>query len=467
MKKTAIFLSLAMLACSVSCSENKTELSVAPDSSSQSSQSTSDGEKTHITIALAESYDTWVGWQHAWEEIEKLNAGDGPYYVEVIHYEFDEDDHYGDSSVSRLSMDILAGKAPDVISASPFQLDKFRRNGYLTDLYPLMDSDVGMNREDFLDSVIDSVDIDGEINVIYPAFTVHTAAAKTELVGADSENWTIQQAIDAYNSFGGDFLAENYTKYDIRHYFFNGVMMDSIDCRAHTCDLNSALVPVLDFLIGLPPMEKRFGNPDIGQIHNNTALVKQLEIKGINYFYASSVLMNFQNEPMTFVGYPTNNGRGTYTDVTGGFAIMTNSKHKKEAWGAISRLFFGSTFQSDISLHAYGIPVKKSTVKNLLELEGAEVFSQSFDDSGKQSRDMSSINSAVELPDGTELKLSAEQKKQLEDFLNELEIDPFVNRNMEQIIKEESDYVFEGERSVEQCVDILQNRIGLYLSETQ
>ena len=465
MKKTALFLSLATLACAVSCSSKNGVSSV--DSDTSSTQCESNGEKTHITIAIAESYDTWVGWQNVWEEIDKLNSGDGPYSVEVIHYNFDDDDHYGDSSVSRLSMDILAGKAPDVISASPFQLDKFRRNGYLTDLSPLMDSGIGMKREDFLENVIESVDIDGEINVIYPAFTVHTAVAKTEHVGADSENWTIQQAIDAYNSFDGDFLADNYTKYDIRHYFFNGVMMDSIDCRSHTCDLDSALVPVLDFLTGLPPMEKRFGDPDIGQIRNNTALVKQLEINGINYHYASSVLMNFENEPMTFVGYPTNNGRGTYTDVTGGFGIMTNSNHKKEAWGAVSRLFFGSTFQSDISLHAYGIPVKRSTVKNLLELEGAEMTYQSSDGSAKQSRDMSSINSAVELPDETVLKLSAEQKKQLEDFLNDLEIDPFVNRNMEQIIKEESDYVFESERSTQQCVDILQNRIGLYLSETQ
>lgn len=465
MKKAIFFLSLTMLVCAVSCSSKN--IISSSNNETSSTQSETNGEKTHITIALAESYDTWIGWQNVWSKIDELNTGDGPYSVEVIHYEFDEDDQYGDSSVSRLAMDILAGKAPDVISASPFQLDKFRRNGYLTDLSPLMDSGVGMKREDFLDSVIESVNTDGEINVIYPAFTIHTAAAKTELVGADSENWTIQQAIDAYNNFSGDFLAENFTKYDIRHYFFKGVMMNSIDCKTHTCNLDNSLAPVLDFLTGIPETEKRFDDPNIGQIRSNTALVKQIEINGVNYFYADSVLMNFQNEPMTFVGYPTNNGRGTYTDVTAGFGIMTNSKHKEEAWGAISRLFFGSAFQSDISMHAYGIPVKKSTVKNLLELEGAETTSQSSDEYAKQSRDMSSINSAVELPDGTELKLSDEQKQQLEYFLNNLEIDPFVNNNMEQIIKEESDYVFEGERSTEQCSDILQNRIGLYLSETQ
>ncbi|MDO4864823.1 MAG: extracellular solute-binding protein, partial [Ruminococcus sp.] len=349
MKKTALLLALTMLACAVSCSSRNVTSSDAPDISS--TQDTSGGGKTHITIALADSPFSWVGWQNVWSKVDELNAGDGPYSVEVVRYKFDEDDLHGDSSVSRLSMDILAGKAPDVISASPFQLDKFRRNGYLTDLSPLMDSGVGMRREDFLDSVIESVDIDGEIDIIYPAFVVYTAAAKTELVGADSENWTVRQAMDAYDSFGGDFLSDMFTKYDIRHYFFKGVMMDSIDCKAHTCDFDNTLVPVLDFLTALPPMEKRFDDPNVGQIHNNTALVKELPINGINNFYAQLVLMDFQNEQMTFVGYPTNNGRGSYTDVTGGFAIMTNSPHKEEAWGAISQLFFGSTFQEEISAH--------------------------------------------------------------------------------------------------------------------
>ena len=65
------------------------------------------------------------------------------------------------------------------------------------------------------------------------------------------------------------------------------------------------------------------------------------------------------------------------------------------------------------------------------------------------------------------MTLSDAQRKQLSDLVTSFEIDPFVSPNMEWMIKEESDYVFEGERSAEQCADILQNRIGLYLSETQ
>ncbi len=35
------------------------------------------------------------------------------------------------------------------------------------------------------------------------------------------------------------------------------------------------------------------------------------------------------------------------------------------------------------------------------------------------------------------------------------------------IIKEESDYVFNGERTIDEFVNIIKSRIGLYMSETQ
>ena len=471
MRKTALVLAAAMLACTVSCSSKNVE-SVSSSDAPTSAQSTESGEKVNITIAIAESPNTWRGWQHIWQKVEELNSSDSPYTVEITRYEFDEDDYNGDTSMNRLTLDILAGKAPDVVSAAPFQLDKLSSNGYLTDLSPLMESGTGMTKEDFLDSVTDSVEKDGEINVIYPAFEVHTAAAKTELVG-DKENWTIDDAISAYNSFNGDFLADMYTKYDIRHYFFYGAMMNCIDFNAHTCDFDSSLAPVLDFLTGLPPMEKRLGDNTaiIGQIHDNTALVKEQWINGINQSYASEVLRTYVNEPMTFVGYPTNNGRGSYTEISGGFGIMANSNHKEEAWGAVSELFFSDEFQREISDYGYGVPVRRSTFESLLSRSGYE---QSADDTpvetaaaeGK-SNEMKTLVSAFECPDGSEKSLSDAQIQQLSDFLSRLKIDPFVDPSMEHIIKEESDYVFEGERSVQQCVEILQNRIGLYLSETE
>ena len=63
--------------------------------------------------------------------------------------------------------------------------------------------------------------------------------------------------------------------------------------------------------------------------------------------------------------------------------------------------------------------------------------------------------------------LTEEQKQQFSYLLSSIVIDPFINVSIEYIIKEESDYVFDGGRTIDECIDILQNRIGLYLSETE
>ena len=470
MKSYALIISFTMLVCMTSCNNRKTESGKSSDISQPTIQNSTnkDEEKTNITIALAMSPETWNGWNSVMIRAKELSKGDSPYNIEIKLYEFSEDDRYGDSSISELSMDILSGNAPDIIAASPFQLQKFSKNGYLADLSQLMDSGVGMKREEFLDNVIESVKTDNGINVVYPAFKINTAAAKNEFVGADSRNWTVNQAIDAYNSFDGDFLANNFTKYDIRHYFFYGVMMDCIDCRTHTCDFNKGLINVLDFLTGLPQIEKRFDDPNIGQIGNNTALVKELQINGINSSYAVNVLMNFYNEPMTFVGYPTDSGKGSYADIMTGFGIMTYCEQKEKVWEALSMLIFDSEFQTMINNHFYGIPVKKSVIESLfLSAKNDNASSVTVSEENEKKSTDISINAPYEFPDGTELRLTEKQKQQLSDLIYNIEIDPFVNRMMEYIIKEESDYFFEGERTKSECIDILQNRIGIYLSENQ
>jgi hypothetical protein len=416
-------------------------------------------DKVTIKLALVGNPDLWRGWQHVWDRIEKYNAESESYYIEVVKYQYDEDDKLGDTSAKKLAMDIISGEQPDIIAATPFQLDKFRNNDYLTDLLEYID------KNDYLDSVIKSVEKNGEIQIIYPEFEVYTACAKTQFVGQDMENWTIQQAIDAYNSFSGDFLSNMHTDYELRHYFFKGVMKSCIDIKSHTCDLKTGLVPSLEFLTSIPAQGKRHGEA-VGEVSNNTALVKEMWINGINNYYSGEMLRNFGNEPVTFVGYPTSNGSGTYAVVNIAFGIMDNCSHKKEAWNAIEDLFFDDEFQEYFSVHGYGIPVKKKAVKELFALEeGAPVNKK--DQTYSDSLNQSSVNSEVTLPDGSTTSLSSEQIKQFVTLLNELEIDPFVNMFIESVIFEETAPVFDGNTNIEQCVDILNDRLSLYLAENE
>jgi len=456
MKRSAILLSLAMLMSTVSCG-GKAVSSASDTGKAQGipdlaggtrTESTTEasGEKITIKLAVAESPDWWRGWQLVWDKLNKFNSESDKYYVDVVIYSIDEDDKFGDTSAQRLSMDILADDVPDIIAAAPFQLDKFRKNGYLTDLSQYI------HREDFLGNVISSVEQDGKIQMIYPTFEIYTAAARTALVGADKENWTVQDAVGAYNSFSGDLISNMYTKYDLRHYFFKGVMASCIDYKSHTCDLENGLAPVLSFLSSIPDTGNRNTSGEAaGDVTSGTALVQEMWINGINTYYPTEMLRCFGNEPVTFVGYPTSSGKGSYADVADAFGIMANSPHQSEAWDVLAQTIFSDEFQMDLNTYSYGVPVSKNAVEELMSGFGAPF---------KSTKPEAPVNEEQRV-------LTEEQKQQFYDLLSSIVIDPFINVSIEYMIKEESDYVFDGGRNIDECIDILQNRIGLYLSETE
>lgn len=163
------------------------------------------------------------------------------------------------------------------------------------------------------------------------------------------ENWSIQQAIDAYNSFDGDLINYNTTKYEMRHYLFYGVMMNCIDFRTHKCDFDNGMVQVMEFLSSLGNMENlnrkiadgTIQEGEIGHTSNDTALVDGLiTINGVNASSVINMLYSFDNESVTFVGYPTNNSRGSYAEIPISFGIMSVAENKEAVWEALSQMFF-------------------------------------------------------------------------------------------------------------------------------
>ncbi len=415
-----------------------------------------DAEKTEINIALVGNEELFNGVKYVHGAISKMNSSSDKYRIKLTEYKGAPDDkeqNY-DELTNRLAMDMAAGKVPDVIIAPSYQLDKFRRNGYLTDLSPLMDSGVGLKSEDLLDSVRKSIDDNGKIEIIYPAFKLYTAAVETERAGEGMENWNVQQAIDAYNSSDGKLLLWMSREYDLNSYFFYGAMMSCIDFSSHSCVFGNDFVQTMDFLKSVPDCWAIYGN-DADQVADPEGLVRMMEINGINEKCAWTILTAFKDAPVTFVGYPTNNGRGSFTDIPISLGILSNTKNKEAVWEAVSEMFFNTEFLRRLSEYEVGIPVTKKAVDKLMKLSEYEEMS---------------INKGIIVWDEDEeekMKFSDEQKQMLYDYINRVEIDPFVNKNIEQIIKEESDYVFNGERGIDEFIEIINSRIGLYLSETQ
>ena len=50
-------------------------------------------------------------------------------------------------------------------------------------------------------------------------------------------------------------------------------------------------------------------------------------------------------------------------------------------------------------------------------------------------------------------------------YIKSIKFYPYYDKQIDSIIKEEYESVLDGEKSVDECVNILNSRIGIYLSE--
>ena len=127
--------------------------------------------------------------------------------IEIIDYSVYGGSDKNASSV-KLMADIIAGNMPDIYDFSMTAIDsipssaQFVRRGLLEDLYPYIDNDPELSREDFIPGVIRSLEISGGLYEVVPAFSLVTTFAASSAVGPE-DGWT-------YDNFNSIIENSNY-----------------------------------------------------------------------------------------------------------------------------------------------------------------------------------------------------------------------------------------------------------------
>lgn len=126
------------------------------------------------------------------EAIREWNVQNPGCPIEVVDYSV-----YGtqDSSLSaaKLLADMVAGDIPDIYDFSLSSIDtipssaQFARRGLLEDLYPYIDNDPELSREDFIPGVMSAMEIDGGLYELVPSFSLVTTFASSRVLGYNAE----------------------------------------------------------------------------------------------------------------------------------------------------------------------------------------------------------------------------------------------------------------------------------------
>ncbi len=433
MKKLLIIAAIFSMLSSISCNEKPKNITPSL-SVSESSE-----DNSEITLTIATTVDI--------SKIKNAILRNMNCDVDIKYYPYSEEKDPFES----LYLDMLSGETPDVVYSETDNIIKLINKNYMADMYPLMENSETLKKEDFLPNVLEGLDVDGKLPAICNEWQLFTAVAKTENVGKDMENWTPAEALDIYNNLPEDMNFLNYThfEYDEWNYFMKRVSVDAVDYKNNTCDFGGAFMEMLGNVKNFPPFEenKSFENDDLIK---NRSLVSEVNLFGINSAMAQQLYSAFGGEDITFVGYPSESGKGYVTDVFSMFGILENSPHKQQGYEFISLMLNESSINTDI---LYNLPI---TEKQLTEQLNTSKYSNL------------SVNCPQYLPNSDEqVQMSEKAINQAVDYIKNVEFEPYKRSEVDSIISEEYHKCFEGETTPQECADMLNNRVSIYLSEKE
>ncbi|MCI9214522.1 MAG: extracellular solute-binding protein [Oscillospiraceae bacterium] len=402
--------------------------------------------------------------------VMRFNAAHKDVQVVIQNY-FDEDDSRGQD---RLLAEIAAGDMPDIIDLGPaggLPYQRMARKGLLENLWPYIENDPELGREGVLEAPLKAAEVDGGLYVVFDKVCIQTLVGAESIVG-NRYSWTIEELLDAYASMSeGSTIMEMdmLRKQDVFRRLFYLSAEDYVDWNTGECFYDSE-----QFRSTLEFINNNF--PD--EISNELAAMdtEELSAESMEWILSgrqmlsSTVLARPRNIQeidtifgaggrAAFVGYPTEDGSvGSYFYIRGrSLGMSTYCQHKEAAWDFLREVLLPQ--YNDIrsldnpNVDKFHVPL------NLNDYQLLKRY------------DMTVIS-----PDGAPYymgpilryhKATQEEVDRFDYLMNSIDKINLYDRKIYDIAYETASAYFAGDKTLDETVALLQNRVGLYVNENR
>lgn len=183
------------------------------------------------------------------------------------------------------------------------------------------------------------------------------------------------------------------------------------------------------------------------------------------------LMRNLFDEPITAIGYPTNESSGILVTSNDSLCINASSKNKEAAWSFIESFFTKEYSNNDI-INAEGFFTQKLLYDSAMEYAMTPVYVR--DPEGNVLMDEKG-NPKEMLKDGWRYgdviiecySLSQEEVDSIWDIVNRIDGTTKYNAQLMNIIEEEAAPFFRNQKKIDEVIGIIQNRIQIYVNENK
>ena len=396
-----------------------------------------------------------------------FNKASDQYRITVKDYSTYNTNEDWTAGQTRLNSDITSGQMPDIMLLNNMSsYGNYISKGLLADIGKLLEADEELGKLEYLQNVWEAYSVNGKLYAVVPSFNVRTMIAKKSLVG-EPQSWTMEdvEAVLATMPEGakafGDMMRDSYI-----YYMLSYAGQDFINVETGKCNFNSqSFIDMLEYAKTLPTEypQDYWDNYDYSynesQYRENRSLLYDLYISNIKD--CKYQIKGYMGEEISFVGFPTadSNGSvlnsGNYT-----FMISARSKHQDGAWQFV-RQFLTEEYQSSDQL--YDMPVLKSAFLEKAK-QATERSYWTDEDGNKQYYDDTwNIN-------GEEVILEPFTQEEVDaicEFIYTVNRTAYYNEDIRNIIVEEAEAFFSGQKSAQDVADVIQSRAQVFVNENR
>jgi len=414
--------------------------------------------KKKTTLTLATMYLDY----NLKKELLKFNKANPDYRIEITDYsEYNTEDDYT-AGITKLNTEIISGNIPDLIDISQLPYKQYAAKGLLEDLYPYIEGDSELSRDDLMPGIMKAIETDGKLYQLVSSFSVMSIVGAPAVVGTEM-GWTMddmQKIIDEHPE--ADYPFGSYmTRDSILQYLCMLNMENFMNWQTGECSFNSdEFKKVLTFAKSFP---EKIDEAKDGEWVDPATMIQDgrqlFEIFSASDFQSYQYYKAMFGGSVTFKGFPSDSGSGNVAMINGGIAMTSSCKSKDGAW-QFMRTLLSADYQDSLS---WGYPISQKAFDKKL----AEAMKQEYttDENGNKVKVSSG---GMGMAGGATVEFYAitqEEADQITALINSVDHTAAYDQNLINMISEDAAAFFSGEKTVDQTADVIQSRMTIYINE--
>ena len=359
--------------------------------------------------------------------------------IEIVDYSVYASGDDKRASTMKLTADIVAGNLPDLYDFSLSSVDTvlssatFARRGLLEDLYPFLDADPELSREDLIPGVLSGMEIKGSLYEFVPQYTLVTTLASTNVVGTDEilDYPSLMQIVNTSDLYESVF-DKSYDRMFLLGNVVNASGKKLVDWDKGECYFDSAYFRnLLEVFRMMPEKAEETDNLMYQDAEERTHLLYYFPS---NDLWMASVGPRAFGEEYCFPGLPE---IGNVIYPTSCYGISSLSQHKEECWR-----FLRQFWTEDYEMQFFLTPRYDGLTASIdRSWEQIGEYAQQFHPHGVEA-----MNRLVDIIEHTQNVYRHDQQ-------------------IWEIVYRETGAYFAGEKSVEETMQQIQARASLYMAE--